>query len=224
MYNTIIFDLGGVIEKIDPNAFKEKLKSFGMKNPENFFSLFGQSDICTLFEIGKIKRNVFIEHLKSECDLQISSKEVEEAWCINQLGISKKTVETLDRIRDKKYKMIVLSNTNAIHAEKIEEVFFKQHNRSFKDMFDKVYYSFDLGLRKPHIEIYNHILKDSQLEPGQCIYIDDLAANLESPAKLGLTCIHHKTNDELHTLEFIQNLIEDSSNTFETSPMRRSKL
>lgn len=209
MYKAIIFDLGGVIEKIDPAAVAKAFKKLGIANAENFFSLFKQSNTCSAFELGNITENKFIDVLALMCKPKTPEQHIINAWCANQLGISQKTVTTLNSLKKKQLKLFLLSNTNSIHANTIEDVFFKTYKKKLNSLFHGIYYSFEMHLRKPDKAAYRYLLDHAQLSPEQCVYIDDLEANLEVPNKLGLRCIHHKTNDEISSVDFISELIRN---------------
>ncbi len=56
-----------------------------------------------------------------------------------------------------------------------------------------------VGLRKPQEEIYELALELTQIDPTQCCFIDDRAANLDAPAKLGMKTIQVKTVEQLQS-------------------------
>jgi glucose-1-phosphatase len=197
MTKAIIFDLGGVIEKINPSAVVENFVKLGMPNSEKFFTLLHQSEVCSLFELGSIGKEDFIQHLKDKCDPKVSKSQIELAWCSNQLGVSRETFRVLELLKKKGVQLFLLSNTNQIHAQKIEEKFFEDFHTDFRSIFNVVYYSFEVQMRKPDLIVFQWLLKQINLLPEQCIYIDDLNANLEAPKKLGIHCIYHSTNDEI---------------------------
>lgn len=206
MYQAIIFDLGGVIEKINPEAVIKQFTALGMKNADSFFSLFKQSDICTAFELGKISENEFIYHLAQLCNPNTPIELIKSVWCANQLGVSKETVSTLNRIKQLGLKLYILSNTNEIHAEAIENAFLKAHSFDLKSLFTGIYYSFKTHLRKPYRSAYQYLLDDVHLSPEKCIYVDDLESNLIEPKNMGMNCIFSKTNKELKDIDFILRL------------------
>lgn len=207
MFQAIIFDLGGVIEKIDPPAVSEAFKKLGMDDAESFFGLFRQSTICSSLERGEILAEEFIRHLKTKCHRDVSSSQIETAWCTNQLGVSLQTFSTLEQLKKTGMRLFVLSNTNPIHAKKLESAFYAQYQKAIRSMFDTVYYSFEIHLRKPEKAAYQYLLKHAALVPEQCIYIDDLEINLEAPAALGMYSVLHSTNSEISTLPVIQGIL-----------------
>jgi putative hydrolase of the HAD superfamily len=51
--------------------------------------------------------------------------------------------------------------------------------------------------RKPEETIFRIALEVTQQPPGQCVFIDDRALNLESPRRLGIYTIHHQNPEQL---------------------------
>ncbi|HEV3387832.1 MAG TPA: HAD family phosphatase [Solirubrobacteraceae bacterium] len=64
------------------------------------------------------------------------------------------------------------------------------------ELFDAVVISGEVGLRKPHREMYALGAERIGLAPADCVFVDDLGVNLASAAKLGMTTVHHRAADE----------------------------
>ena len=63
-------------------------------------------------------------------------------------------------------------------------------------MFDTVVISGEVGLRKPEPEIYLLTAKRLGLEPGDCVFVDDMEPNVEGAREIGMAAIHHTSYDE----------------------------
>ncbi|HEU5353010.1 MAG TPA: HAD family phosphatase [Actinocrinis sp.] len=63
------------------------------------------------------------------------------------------------------------------------------------DLFDAVVISGQVGLRKPDPEIYRIAAQKISLDPAECVFVDDLPANLGPAARLGMGVIRHTTPD-----------------------------
>jgi putative hydrolase of the HAD superfamily len=63
--------------------------------------------------------------------------------------------------------------------------------RGLRDLFDGVVISGEAGVRKPSRAIYELGARAVRLEPAHCVFVDDLAANLEPAAALGMATVHH---------------------------------
>jgi putative hydrolase of the HAD superfamily len=62
----------------------------------------------------------------------------------------------------------------------------------FPALFDAVVISHEVGMRKPEARIFRHAVGLLGLAPEQCVFIDDIKANITAAEALGLTGIHHQ--------------------------------
>ena len=70
------------------------------------------------------------------------------------------------------------------------------YNRQyFCTLFEKVYLSHELGLRKPHTEVFTHIIEEQGLVASETLFIDDSIQHVEGAIKAGLHA-HHLTDDQ----------------------------
>jgi epoxide hydrolase-like predicted phosphatase len=70
------------------------------------------------------------------------------------------------------------------------------------ELFDGVVISGEVGIRKPAPEIYELGAREIGLDPGDCVFVDDLPFNLKPAAELGMATVHHTaTTDTIPELE-----------------------
>ena len=109
--------------------------------------------------------------------------------------------QLLKKIR-KQYRLFLLSNTNAIHVSTFEKMYRERfNNESLGDLFEKLYYSHRLGLRKPSKEIYEFVLRDSNLQPNETLFIDDAEVNTRAAEQTGMQIIHLKPGKTILDLD-----------------------
>ena len=89
------------------------------------------------------------------------------------------------------YPLYLLSNTNESHWNFLEETF--QVIRHFDDLV----LSFEIGYAKPQVEIYKEVLRRAKKEPEQCLFIDDLEANVKAAQSIGIQTIHFQSGQDL---------------------------
>ncbi len=186
----IIFDLGNVVIDIHYNRTLEAFKKLGIADFEKAYTLFKQSDLFNLLETGKIKGEEFCNSLRTNGIGEITDEQIKDAW---SMMLGELTVENYEFLRAVKrnYKTFLLSNTNEIHIEVFVKTIEKAFGRNvLPEMFDKVYYSHTVQLRKPTVEIYEFVLKDAGLNPRETIFIDDLLENVEASRKAGILGYH----------------------------------
>jgi epoxide hydrolase-like predicted phosphatase len=64
------------------------------------------------------------------------------------------------------------------------------------ELFDGIVISGEEGIRKPAPAMYSLGAERTGLPPADCVYVDDLAFNLEPAAQLGMATVHHVTAPE----------------------------
>lgn len=181
----IIFDLGNVIININGDKTVDAMKKLGFKDFQESYTLLRQSDLFNWLEKGLITPEKFHSELKIHFNNHISSVMIDEAWNAMLLDFPKKRIELIQKLKSK-YRLFLLSNTNVIHYQKYNNDLINQYGFELSSLFEKAYYSFDLGMRKPDMEIFEYVIKDSNLKPLETLFVDDSAENIETANLLGL--------------------------------------
>jgi len=75
----------------------------------------------------------------------------------------------------------------------------------FPGLFDAVVISGECGMRKPEEAIFRHAAEGLGLDPGECVFIDDLEANVAAAVACGMTGVHH--TDAAQTAVALQDLL-----------------
>ena len=86
----------------------------------------------------------------------------------------------------KKYRLFLLSNTDSIHIATFENKSGISFYRDFYQCFEKVYFSFEIGIRKPNPEAYQYIINKHELSPKRTLFVDDKKENTDAAAAIGL--------------------------------------
>jgi len=181
----IIFDLGNVIINIDSNRAVNAMKEMGFDNFEESYTLLQQSDLFDFLEKGLITPEKFRADLQEHFNRSVLPKKIDDAWNSMLLDFPKKRIKLLQDL-ESKYRLFLLSNTNIIHYHKYNQDFIDQYGFGLSNLFEKVYFSFDMGMRKPDLEVFKYVIKDSNLKPIETLFVDDSAENIDSANKLGL--------------------------------------
>lgn len=100
----------------------------------------------------------------------------------------------------KEYSIYLLSNTNAIHIDALKKKIGNIKWEKFCNLFDKMYLSHKVGLRKPNAGIFEYILREQNLKPEEVFFIDDSPEHIEGANKLGIKTHHLKSGEEIATL------------------------
>src|SRR3954452_11106031 len=74
----------------------------------------------------------------------------------------------------------VLSNTNKVHWEA------GAGRWPLVSMFDRAFLSFEVGMVKPDREIFERVVEDLDVDPGQVLFLDDNRINVDAARAAGL--------------------------------------
>jgi len=181
----IIFDLGGVLLNIDPQRTIDAFGRLGMENLIGDKGLTYDHEIFYLMEQGKVSPDEFREGVLKLLPQKVSYEEIDAAWTAMLIDFPAIRVELLKALR-KKYKVYLFSNTNAIHVDRFHAIFRNQHGFEVASLFDKDFYSNEIGYRKPSPESFLEIIRLAGINPEESLFIDDSNTNVESAMACGL--------------------------------------
>jgi HAD superfamily hydrolase (TIGR01509 family) len=187
----IIFDLGGVIMNLDVPKTIRAFDALGIKNIVNDTGHHYQYSFFYDFEIGQISEDTFLQSLSNISKKSNSFREIKQAWNTMILDIPKDRIDFLKSLKEE-YNLFLLSNTNSIHQRKFLKEFEDNYGYSFKKLFIKTYYSHEIGIRKPDLEVFNFVLKNSSLIPEETLFVDDSLTNIKSAENSGMNTFHIK--------------------------------
>ena len=182
---TLIFDFGGVIIDLDLPQCIENLKKLGVESIESYLSNFGQKDFFLKFEIGEIDIPEFRNEIRKLTNKTITDAEIDSAWCSFLCDIPSERLELLEKLR-KKYRLLLLSNSNPLHVEVSAVNALEGTGKTIRDYFDKCYFSYEMGLTKPDPAIFEALLADAGVEATECLFLDDGPKNIEAAKTLGI--------------------------------------
>ena len=196
----IIFDLGEVIVDLDILATERAFNAL-MSSKSNFiFSYGSQAAIFDLLETGKVSQQQFRDELRKYSDSDISDAQIDDAWNAMLIRIPERKIQLVQNLR-LNYKTLVLSNTNKIHIDFVNAKLLPMHQLDdLNEIFDFVYYSHEIGERKPNSTAFTYVLEKHQLEPQATLFIDDKLENIETAAKLGIQTWHLINREDLYDL------------------------
>ena len=196
--DNIIFDLGNVILNIDYQNTIDAFEKIGVPNASIFYSKSSQLNIFNQLETGRISKQNFILEIQKFVP-KASASQIINAWNALLEDLPNERLEILKNIKDK-FSIFLLSNTNTIHIEKIIDKLGKKKYEEFYNLFDKVYYSHEVKLRKPNADIFKLVIKENCLSIKNTLFIDDSIQHIESAKKIGLKTYHLDGDETLESI------------------------
>jgi len=201
----IIFDLGVVIINIDTDLTVKAMKELGFSNFQESYTLFKQTNLFDKLEKGFINSHSFRNELRKHIENEVSDEKFNEAWNAMLLDFPKERIDLIKRLSEK-YNIYLLSNTNEIHYNQYIKDFKNQYGFEFSSLFKKAYFSHQVGMRKPDENIFRFAIENSNLNPEETLFIDDLKVNIESAKKTGLKTLWFDITKSKEIIKELNNL------------------
>ncbi|MCC6385437.1 MAG: HAD family phosphatase [Bacteroidia bacterium] len=186
----IILDFGGVIIDVDYLQAAESFRKLGISDFEVLYSRKSQASFFDDFETGKLSNRQFREHVRTLLTGKVTDRQIDAAWNSMVFSIPRKRLDYLLDLKEQ-YKLFLLSNTNRIHikdfTEKLERKFGKH---LLNRIFEKLYFSCSIGIRKPDPLIFQMVISENRLKPGETIFVDDSIQHIRGAREAGIKSYH----------------------------------
>src|SRR5262245_63026 len=178
MVTAIVFDFGNVIAFFDHYRTLNKLPAFTYLPPQAMYAAVYDTDLEDAFESGHISAAEFLRRFRDVCRLRCND-ELLAAACADIFRPNEEVCSLLPSLKGH-YRLLLGSNTNEIHAAH----FRRQFAEVLRD-FDHLVLSHEVGVRKPREGFFRHCERLAGCAPHECLFIDDLAANVEGARACG---------------------------------------
>jgi putative hydrolase of the HAD superfamily len=192
-FDAAIFDLGGVMTEplfrnrgdIDPQYMN--LIAFFLNDFRDHYHLpTGAHDLHQL-ETGKISDDEFFNRMCKRYEAAgnepVDARVAQKVVFGRGLVASSAMIDAVRQVKGAGYRTAMLTNISR------EGEALWQGLIPVEDLFDVVIDSSKVGLRKPDPAIYRLTCERLGVAPDRCIFIDDLACNVEAAAALGMHTI-----------------------------------
>lgn len=197
----IIFDFGGVIINIDPSLTVREFEKLAANSSLLNQVYEGFIKIHDSLEIGSMAPEIFRKRVRELFGLKhLNDHEFDKAWNALLLDIPPKRISLIERLKNK-YRLFLLSNTNAIHYQKYCSDFSREFaGKTLEGLFEKAFFSFKMGLKKPDPQIFQTVIQACALSPDRTLFIDDTPEHVEAAKRCGLQAFHLKNGLDIVSL------------------------
>jgi len=205
MIKNVIFDLGGVLLNIDYGRTIEAFQKLGIQDFEKVYSQANQSNLFNDLEVGKINASVFYQGIRDLAKIDATDESIKMAWNAMLLDFPSERFEFLNQIK-LEYNIFLLSNTNEIHLDAFDKIISSgHHGANLKDYFTEVYYSHEIGRRKPLEGAFDFVIEANQLKKEETIFIDDSIQHVKGAEEAGIKAywLDTKTETVIDKLGFL---------------------
>src|SRR5450759_95495 len=173
MHKAILFDLGRVLINFDFQRGYRALAGLCPYAAEEIPRRLAGTGLVERFETGLVEPRGFMEQMCRILDLKVDYDQFRGIWSsiFTDILIPESTLEGLGR----RYRLVLVSNTNALHFEMIRETYghLLRH-------FDDLVLSYEVRAMKPLPEFFQAALERARCRPEECFYTDDIAAYINA--------------------------------------------
>ena len=190
----IIFDLGGVVIDLDRQRAADALEALGITDAPLLLGEYEQKGPFLLLETGHYTTADLFDNLIPRCRPNTTCAEIRDAFERFLVKIPIERLQAIRELREKGFRLFVLSNTNPLMYNHWIDLAFRQVGLSINDYFDGIVTSFQEKRCKPDPEIFRNVVDRYKLDPKETLMLDDSAKNCESARSIGLNAIQIDNN------------------------------
>ncbi|MEB8345701.1 HAD-IA family hydrolase [Flavobacteriaceae bacterium KMM 6898] len=182
MIKNIIFDFGDIFINLDKQAPLREMQKWGLNEFEPSFT-----NLLFSYEKGLMDSATFLSEMNDYFP-SANTQQIKTGWNSIILDFPDYRLDFIEQLaKEKEYNLFLLSNTNALHIEKVIENMGQAHFERFKQCFGKFYLSHEINFRKPDAESYQFVLGTNNLKASETFFVDDTLENTLASEKLGIT-------------------------------------
>ena len=204
MIKNILFDWGGVLIHLDKHRCTEAFAQLGVEVSDELTNPYGQRTDLKGFERGTMSVDEFHDTVRRLYAPGLTDAQIDRAWNALLLEIPTYKLDMLLKLKER-YRLYLLSNTNAVHWEEGRKRFDYKGYRA-EDYFEQIFLSQEIHELKPAPEAFLKVAQLAGIEPEETLFIDDLQASCDAAAALGFHTYCPKANSDWRSELKIENL------------------
>lgn len=181
--SALLFDLGGVLLDID---FERALLRWSNQSHLPVAELrrrFAMDEAYQQHERGEIPASEYFAHLRQTLELDASDTDIERGWNDIFVGEIAATISYIATVHTS-LPCYLFSNTNPTH-----QAFWSSNFPTVVESFQRVFVSFELGLRKPDPEAFEAIAAATGCRLDETLFFDDSEENVNAARQTGMPSV-----------------------------------
>lgn len=202
MLKTLFFDLGNVLVFFSlPKMFAQLAECTGL-SIEQIKKVLLDTDVRELYERGFIDTPQLYKIIQSHAPNPFSFEAFTTAFS-HIFTPNTELWPLVEKLKKQNVRLVLLSNTSECHFKHIEAHY------PVLQYFDHKILSYEVGVWKPDIRIFQKALAAANCSPHECFYIDDIPEFIQAARSVGLAGFVYTTVDSLQ-----EQLFEKGCNFF----------
>jgi len=189
--DVLLFDLGRVVLDVDFSRVMHVWAAHAGREPTELAARFVVNDAFRHHETGAIEDAVFFQDLRQSLGIGISDAQFLEGWNALFSGEMPGIAALLSRA-GARMPLYAFSNTNRPHVAHFSEAY-----ADVLGHFREIYLSSSIGLRKPDVAAYRHVVNAIGVPASRIVFFDDSAENIAGARASGLAAVHVRSSDDV---------------------------
>jgi putative hydrolase of the HAD superfamily len=189
-HRAILFDLGRVLVHFDFRRGYRTLEGLCPYPAEEIPKRLSATGLVERFETGLIEPRDFVKRICEVLQLPIGYDEFSTVWSsiFTDVLIPEEMLEALAR----HYRLVLISNTNAIHFEMIRAAY-----GNLLRHFHSLVVSYEVKAMKPDEAIFRAAVDRADCQPAECFYTDDIRAYVDAARRLGIDGVVFESKEQI---------------------------
>ncbi len=184
----LIFDFGNVVAFFDYLRFFDRLGTRVGSSGEAVRTELMKHGFAWLhadFEAGKMSPTAFAERVTAPISLSLPLEEFARDWD-DIFWLNEPVSRLIAGLKARGHRLVLGSNTNSLHVEHYRRKF-----AATLDRFDALVLSYEVGCLKPDRRFYEACAQAAGAPAGECVFIDDMAENVQGARTAGLQGVQY---------------------------------
>jgi len=189
MHKAVIFDLGRVLVNFDFQRGYQAMEEFCPHAAREIPRRLANSDLVARFETGLIEPREFVAEMSAMLELDMDYDHFCGIW--SSIFTDTLVPESMLAGLAARYRLLLLSNTNAIHFEGLRV------SHPMLRHFHDLVLSYEVKAMKPQPEIFQAAIARAGCRPDECFYTDDIPAFVAAARNLGIDAVQFESAAQL---------------------------
>jgi putative hydrolase of the HAD superfamily len=189
--DALLFDLGRVVLDVDFGRVMRIWAGHAGCEPTDLAARFVVNDSFRHHETGRIDDVAFFRNLRQSLGIGISDAQFLEGWNAIFAGEMPGIAPLLSRAAAR-LPLYAFSNTNPPHVAHFSETY-----ADVLGHFREIYLSSSIGLRKPEVAAYHHVVSAIGVPASRIVFFDDSVENIAGARAYGLTAVQVRSSDDV---------------------------
>lgn len=181
-YKALIFDLGKTLVHFDFQRGYRALEGLCPHPAAEIPRRLAGTGLVERFETGLVEPHDFVTQMASVLELRVDYQRFCQIW--GSIFADTLVPDSMLAALHARYRMVLLSNTNAIHFE-----FIRARYATLLRHFDACVLSYEVKSMKPHAGIYHAAIEKAGCPAAECFYTDDIADYVAGARALGIDAV-----------------------------------